>query len=196
MAGVTDDIYKQIADAKASAGGTALRDGEGLIVVRKLLVEKKHKGIMFIAEGKVLEANAVDVPDEFRTLAEFETGADGIKRQKLITPNKAGTDASYVVNLGKESGPGNAKAFLLGIDGTPESEIDPEKFMAMIKRVTSQEQPFRGALLRFKSFRKLIQKGANAGKPFTAFAWVHVPQQIAEMQARAAQLDADDKQAT
>lgn len=191
MSGVSDDIYSQIANSKASAGGNPLRDGEGLAVVRKLLIEKKHKGVMFIAEMEVIENKPVSVEPDLLTPSEKERVAAG----QTIATNTVGGEHSYVVNLGKDSGPGNVKAYILGIDGTPEDQVNAEEFAAMIKHVTGKAQPFRGALVRFASFRKPIQKGANAGKPFTAFKWTHVPQTLPEMQARAAQLDAKDKAA-
>jgi hypothetical protein len=181
---VTDDVFAQIANAKASGGGTYINDGKYLHEVRRLILEKMHTGICFVAELIVREAEPVEVPDNMRKPDEIG---------KVINPNKVGAEVSIVFNMTKQdSAAGNAKALLLAIDGTPESEVDPVQFAAMIKKTCSREQPFRGALVRDVTFRKIIKGGPNAGKPFTGHKWATVEQTIAEIQARRAALDRAD----
>lgn len=181
---VTDDVFAQIANSKASGGGTYINDGKYLFEIRRLILEKMHTGICFVAELIVRESEPVEVPADLQKPTEIG---------KPILPNKVGAEVSVVFNMTKqESAAGNAKALLLAIDGTPESDVDPAQFAAMIKRTCSKEQPFRGALVRDVTFRKPIQKGPNAGKPFTGHKWATVEQTIPEIQARRAALDRAD----
>jgi hypothetical protein len=185
---VSDDVFMQIATSKANAGGTPLRDGEGEAVIKRILTQKGHEGIFFIAEVRVLNSRKVDVPENLRLPAE-----KGIE----ITPNPEGSDCSFVCNLSKEMGPGNAKAFLLAVDGTPEEVVnrDPAKFAAMIKAASSPNNPLRGARFKFTSFRKARKKGPQVGVPFTAFRFETVypaswgdAEKLADMAAHKAKL--------
>jgi hypothetical protein len=178
----TPDIYKKIYESKASVGGTPIKDGSYLLIVNKLMLEPKHSGLMFIAEFVVEESAPVDVDDRFRLPAEIG---------RPIEPNKPGTEVSFVINLTKnnESGPGNVKAFVLALDGSHEDEISEEEFVNKLKAATGPDQPLRGAQIRDTTWRKLIQKGANAGKPFTAHRWSYVEQSLEQIAAVRAKLD-------
>jgi hypothetical protein len=185
MANVGDDIYAKIAGAKASNGGNNILDGEYLLGVEQLILEKKYSGVCFIAELRVIESAPVSVSDELRKPNEI--GKD-------LQPSKVGSHVGYVCPLDKNvSAAGNAKAFLLGLDGTPEDEIDPAQFVEMIKSACSKDQPFRGALVRCTSFRKVIKSGPNLGKPFTGYKWQFVEQTLEEIATRRAQWEAEAK---
>jgi hypothetical protein len=167
-------IFQKIANSRASMGGNRITDGKYLFLIKKMLIEAKFDGTMFIVEFKVLAAEGI-LPD--------------------VQPNKVGTTASYVVNLDKNiSAGGNAKAFVLGLLGYKEDEVAPADVEATLADLTDTAQPARGMLIADETYRKPIRSGPNAGKPFTAHRWTYVGQNAPEEVAkRRAELDAEEK---
>lgn len=190
MSGVGDDIYRQILNSRATSGGDRITDGDYTFQIRRLLLEKKYGGNMFIVETKVVAATPVQV-----TL--FGKGEDPTKP---VMPNKVGSNPTYIVNLNSsDSAPGNVKAFLLALDGTSEQELAAkpeaaEEFFRMMKFATSAANPFRGALIRDTTFRKPIkgnQKGRQ-GEPFMGHRWQNIPQTLEVIRAARVALDRED----
>lgn len=171
------DVFKKIAQAKATgSGGNQIRDGRYEFTILKLLMEQKFTGMCFIAEFLVDAAQAT------------EPG---------VETNPVGSTCGYVVNLdgnGKQSAPGNIKAFVLALLDKKDEDVTADDVADVLEKLVSAAQPARGMRIGDETFRKTIQKGANAGKPFTAHRWKHVPGQTDEDVAkRRAELDAEGK---
>ena len=187
---VDEDIFKQITNAKVTGGGDWCRDGSYVYQVKKLTLEKGFTGVSFKAELKILKGEGIDIPSGL---------ADDSKGEKpgLATPSKVGSVVSYVVNLSKStSAAGNVKALMMALDGPGDS--DDAAFTALLKQATdpSGGNPFRGALVADRTFRKLIKTGPNMGKPFMGHNWTHVPGQTTEaIKAARATLDAEESAA-
>lgn len=182
------DYYEKIAGAKATNGGNYLRDGEYLLGVEAIKLEKGHKGVRFVAEFRVLDSSNKVVPDLDRN--EKEKGVE-------LIANTVGSKASFVVLLdSNDSAAGNAKAFLLALDGTDSAavEANPARFVDMMKQACSPAQPLRGAVIRASSFRKTIRVPKDPRNPiFMGMNWQHVTQTIEEIVARRNSWDAEAK---
>lgn len=166
---LTESIFDTIANAKTSGGGNRIADGSYTFMVKNLLLEEKRGGVTFIAEFYVI--SAAPVPLVAGLLNDGEVAG-------LSIPNPVGSSGSYVVVMNNDSAPGNIKAFVEGLDGTP--NMDPAKFKATLKQATGGNQPMRGALVKGDTYRKTIKGGPNAGKPFTGWNWHTVHGQTAE----------------
>lgn len=170
-------VLEKIAKARASAGGNYIRDGKYRFLVHRLLLEDKFSGTCFIAELEVVSAEA-QFPD--------------------ITPNQPGTMASYAVNLdgnGKQSAPGNIKAFVLALLGFEENEVSDGDVAEALDGLTSDAQPGRGMYIDTETWRKQARSGKNAeldekgrGK-LLMNSWAHVEQTEAEVAERRKQID-------
>lgn len=192
-----DQYVDAIVNAKVSFGGNRIMDGKYLFITKKLLAKKSDKNsakAFFIAEFYVEESAAVDVPVDLMTAAERANG------DKINPPNKPGSDCSVAIDLSSENGPSNVKAILCGLEGIDPQSLDdsPEgkaKFAALLRGSVQAANPFRGVQVRCSTNRKLIQKGQNKDKPFTANRWDSVPQTPADALKRRTALDALDKAA-
>lgn len=174
-------LKKKIAEAKATGGGNNINDGRYVFEIHRLLVDAKFKGTMFIAEFGVVESEPVIAGTE---------------------PNKPGTTCSNVMNMDSNvSAGGNIKVLVMAIENYDEATADEpalgppdptgtrhpiveggivvKRWMADLDRLTDASQPARGMLLGDETYRKTIQTGNNAGKPFTGHKWVHIPDQSA-----------------
>lgn len=181
-----DDYLDQIANAKTFTQGNSITDGRYLWLVKQILVEKKHKGVMFIAEMKCIESAPVTIDPKLA-----EKGED----LSLIKPVGVGESASYIVNLNNgDSAFSNVKSYMLGIDGSDPKSVNPVEFRNMLDAARSAAQPFRGAYVRSESYRKPIKNPKSADRTiFMGHNWMFVPQTPEEIAARRAQLDADSK---
>jgi len=171
-------LLARIAKAQASIGGNIIRDGIYKFVITKMVHEQKFNGNMFIVEFKVLESQSYpDIVDE--------------KTGKPVTANAVGTTCSYVLNLDKNiAALGNAKSFVMALVGeTDEGSIDEEDFQQTLEALLSKDQPARGMAIGDETFRKPIQKGPNAGKPFTGHRWKHIEESEDQIAARRSELD-------
>jgi hypothetical protein len=187
MGQISLDLLKKIASARATGGGTIIRDGIYRFMIHKMMIEKKWKGVCFIVEFEVIDA---------------KPAIDG------VAPNPVGSVCGYVVNLDRNpSAPGNTKALILGLLGIDESKItnaagqpasEDEQHAQIAECVAwaiSEQNPCRGMLLDDVTFRKEIQSGANAGKPFTGHNWARVDQTPEQVAARRAEIDLKVKKA-
>jgi hypothetical protein len=170
--------FSKIASASATGGGNNIRDGVYKLMVDKVHIQKGHTGECFIAEFRVIDANANGAVDD---------------NGRPVVPNAVGSSCSMVCNLTKhESAAGNAKAFvvngLAGL-GITEDKIDPE----VMGWVCSEQNPLRGLLVTDETYRT-INKGranpANQGKPLTLNKWKPIAQTEADVQQQRAWLDA------
>lgn len=179
-------LLEKIARSQASGGGTVIKDGVYRLMILKMMVDKKFKGTCFIVEFEVVES---------------KPAIEG------VTPNAPGSRCSYVVNLDRNvSAAGNCKAIILALLGVDESKLTHEgkpatdeqkvaQIMECVAWCVGEQNPTRGMLIDDTTFRKEIQSGANAGKPFTGHIWARVEQTPAEIASRRQAIDAKQKAA-
>ena len=133
------EIMKKIANAKSSAGGNVIRDGKGRLVVKRMAIETKFSGTMFICEFGVKESTA--------------TRSD-------VQANAAGSECSFVCNLDKNiAAPGKTKDLLLRLLGEDEDKISPDDFVAALANATGPENPCRGMVVDYETYRKFTRDG-------------------------------------
>jgi len=125
MAIVPASIFSQIAKAKASAGGTHIRDGAYEMTVKRLLIEKGFKGWAFKGEFLVDKATKVGTVDK-----------DG--NPTNVEPNAVGSSCSMVCNFDKnESSWGNVKQFILALLGFEESQVADAEFAEAVEALVN-----------------------------------------------------------
>ncbi len=140
-------IFKKIAEAKANGGGNMLKDGDYVLEVERLLIEKKFGGTFWISEFRVVEAIPVT---------------------PTVDPNKVGTQASWVCNLEKNlSAPGNLKSFILALYNEDEANATPDDLSVAIGEAVSDKQPAKGLKIRMSTFHK----PSRAGKDLLLYKW-------------------------
>mgnify|MGYP001590684624 CR=1 FL=1 len=176
--GLSPALLKKLKEAKATAGGNNITDGSYIFEVAELILDAKRKGTMFIPRLLVVESEKILVD---------------------VEPNQVGSTCSNALNLDTNvSAPGNAKAFFMGLLNMTESEADEvvekrkvdgeevefKRWMVKMDEYTRPSQLARGMLVGDETYRKTIQTGPNAGKPFTAHNWVYIAQTSAEVAAR------------
>ena len=173
-------MFGKIAGASASGGGNHLRDGNYVLLVENVMLEKKFGGETFIAEMRVMQATPNGELDD---------------KGNAIVPNKVGSTASLVCNLTKhESAAGNAKAFVLGVLaalGYTEEQITEQ---LMVEVCDKKVQPLRGMGVECRTYRKVNQgrvNEANKGKPLTLPRWYPIAQDKPSIKAQRAYLDAN-----
>jgi hypothetical protein len=172
-------LMAKIAGAKASGGGNIIRDGNYTFEILNISLENKFKGATFVVDFKVIESEATDAYDD---------------KGQPVKPNAVGSTCGYVVNLDKNvSAAGNAKRLILALVGKAEDEVTPEEFVEALDYLTTKAQPARGMRIKDRTFRKTIQSGPNAGKPFTGHAWEHVALSAEQIATNRAALDAAQK---
>ncbi len=144
-------LAKKIADAKPSGGGgIRLKDGEFVLMIKQIICEAKHKGVMYIPEFEVVASEAT---------------------RDDVVPNKPGTDASCAWamdgtgNAGTAA-KGNIKQFFCALFGLAD---DDETFNAELGKYAGEKGDAdalraRGMLVACRTYRKTIQTGNNAGK--------------------------------
>lgn len=167
-----ENIFKKIAEAKASQGGNHMKDGDYTYLIEKFIMNQGHTGTCFIAELRVLEAK--------------QTESD-------VEPNPVGSTVGFVANVSKqEAALGNVKAFVLAAlglhDGTPSENVQ-----SILAEAVGEAQPLRGLRIKNTTYR-YVNKGranpANRGNVITLPRFAHVPGQTPEsITAARAELD-------
>jgi hypothetical protein len=175
---LSKDVFRKIAQASASTGGNWIKQGKYIFETKKLIGEVKQGGPTFIAELVVVSAEPVT---------------------DVETPNAVGSTASYVQLLEKhKSAMGNAKAFLLALDGKEESEVGEEEFVRMLEFYTNSDpkltmvengqtftvsvNPAKGMRIACETYRQ--EKRTKPGEIMTLPRWSTVPQTDEEIAAR------------
>jgi len=179
--GGAQSIWSQIAAASEFKSGNYIRPGRYVFAVSKLLVEKKRKGVCFIAELDVLSARAT------------EPGKD---------PNPEGSKASFVVNLTtSETGAGNVKAFVkaltgltdeafsdkvtyqeyckAGLEAEVRKDVPSDTTMAALfehdmSEAVGESQPFKG--VKVGAYAHTKEKKTKPGEFFVAVDWEQIEQ--------------------
>jgi hypothetical protein len=173
------EVRKKIANAKTGGGGTRLKAGSYVLVVKRIICDKKFSGTMFIPEVDILGAEPTE---------------DG------VTPNKEGSDASFAWALDKggkagEAALGNIKQFSCALLGWDEA-MDDEKLMEKLgdyvgKPGEDDAVRARGMIVLCTTRRKTIQSGPNAGKVGDFPHFSHVSAEDGNDEAAIAERKAD-----
>lgn len=165
------EIAKRIAKAKASGGGNYFSDGRGRCVIKELSCTKKYKGLTFIAEMEVLSS---------------ESFQDAVKKA-----NPPGSQVSFVQLFDEypDTAFPNTKAFLLELTGDAEDDVTDDEFGEAFDRACSKDQPFRGMVIDYSTYRKDSKAKVSLCIP----KFKHVPQTVEEIAAQRAKLDASEK---
>ncbi len=167
--GLSSGALSKLGEAKATGGGSPIRDGRYSLLIEKVIGEKKFKGETVIFEFVVMRSEPV---------------VDG------VIPNAVGTRCSYVLNLDtNRSAAGNVKSLVLALFDMKEDTITAAQFIETFTEMTGPSQPARGMMISTETFRKKIQSGANAGNMFTGHNWKHVKNTPESTAAGRAMLD-------
>ena len=177
-----NDVFAKIATANASLKEPVFRDGKGKVLIRELILKSFFTGPTFVARTKVIESAASGERDE---------------KGALIEPNPAGSNVGWPQLLQKHpSAPGNVKSFVLALLGYKEAEVNSQQFSEALERLVGKDQPGRGMLIGYETYRQQTRSGPNAGKINTYVRWIHVPPGAGnspqEIAARKAELDKTD----
>lgn len=176
-------LASKIANAKTGGGGNRIKDGEYVLVVKRILCETKFNGTFVIPEMDVVAAEAT---------------------QEGVVPNKEGTDVSSAWSLdapGKqgEAALGNIKQFFCALLGLDEGSTSPEAIMEKVGQYAGKagdpdSTRARGMLVHCVTRRKTIQTGKNAGKdgtfPYFSTVSAEDGNSAAEIAERRKELDA------
>lgn len=145
-------MFQGMRDAAMSGGGNNIKDGRYKVLIEKCIAKKGYKGSSFIAELRVMEAEAVN---------EYEIGRDQKSvTDKLVKPNAVNSKMSYTINLKFDNSLGNIKKFVLGTLaalGYTEDMIDEE----LIDKVVGPKQPLAGMAVAVSTYRTVNQGRAN-----------------------------------
>ena len=142
-------LLQQIAEADISGGGNKIRDGRGRLAVKKLSLDVKFKGNVFIAEFVVVNSTKIPVV-ALKSEGEVKEG------QPLdIEPNAPGTECSYVCNLTKHiMAFQNVKNLVLKLFDANEDETSSDELLQVLDEVTAKNSAY-GMLLDYETYRKL-----------------------------------------
>ena len=172
--GFAEDIAAQIAGSRASNGGNFIRDGRGVLVIKKISIEKLYEGQTFIAELCVVESAPSGEKDE---------------KGQEIQPNPVGSTVSFIQQLEKrpQTAFGNTKAFLLAAAEEDEDNITSEEFKAFLDDAKGSKQALRGKLVSYETRRKWTK---DKSKLLTLPVFRAYPQTAEDIAARRAAIEA------
>lgn len=171
------EALKQIAASKVNGGGEFIKGGTYVLELNKILFDQMRKGLSFIGEFTVVEAQAT---------ANNE-------------PNKVGASVSTVINFhgaGLDMAGVNVKSLVCGlldmdpatvseddiIDTIAGGEVDEGGKKVQVPGLKDASQPGRGMLVKCVA----VPITTKSGNPFTKLVWHPVKQTAEEIQARRA----------
>jgi len=169
-------LLKKISEADVSGGGNKIRDGAGRLAVKRLTLEQKFKGNVFIAEFVVMSSRKIPV-------IALQTKGDIKEGQALdIEPNAPGTEVSWVQNLSKhETAFGAVKGFILNLYN--ELDATNDDILSTLDEVTSERNSAYGLAVDYETWRKVTDK---AKVEMVIPKWSPVPEAL-DMQAQVQQ---------
>jgi hypothetical protein len=170
----------KIAAADVSETGIPITDGKYELLLKKVFLGDKRKGLIFIVDFEVVKA---------------------IKTDPNVEPNPVGSPCGYAVAFygnGVDMADGNVKNFLLGgllgeelaKKGTGLRAAQDKKAGQLLERLVDEAQEGRGYLIGCTAVTKPQAKDKE--KDFTHHNWHRIEQTEAEIKARR---DALDKEA-
>lgn len=172
--------FSKIAGGKINGGGNFFRDGNYVLLVENVSLEKKYSGDTFIAELRVMQATPNGELDE---------------KGNPVVPNKVGSQGSLVCLLSKhDSAADNAKSFVFGVLSTlgyTEEQITEELLTEVCDK---KVQPLKGMAVEMRTRRKINQgkvNKANEGKILTLPSWYPIAQTADQIKNQRAWLAAN-----
>lgn len=171
---------KRIADAKTSSAGNRIKEGNYVLVVKRIFCGPKYKGTYFIPE--------------FDVVASEKTGD--------VEPNRPGTDCSCAWQLDAsgnsgEAARGNIKQFVAALKNISVDDGDAVMAAAGENAGERESDPdclrARGTLIECETVRKRITTGPNAGTEGCFPRFKYVEQTSDEVAERRKKLDADKR---
>lgn len=146
-------MFSGMKEAQVGQGGVYFTDGSYVVEVTECIAKKSRKGdSLYIVEARVLEGT---------TSPTVRTNAKGA--EETIYPKKAGTKASWVVNMRHDAALGNIKGFLAAAIGCDEDQIGEEE----AEESVSADNPLAGMIVRLDC-ETIITQNKN---DFTLHRW-------------------------
>lgn len=144
-------LLKRISEADVSGGGNKIRDGAGRLAVKRLTLENKFKGNVFIAEFVVISSRKIPV-------IALQSKGDIKEGQALdIEPNPPGSECSWVQNFSKhETAFGAVKGFVLNLYN--ELDASNDDIFATLDEITSEKNSAAGLIVDYETWRKVTDK--------------------------------------
>lgn len=191
---ITRSELDLIGEAKTFEKSPYIKDGMGVLLIEEISYSRKTKGPTFVARMQVVESKP-------------NGDLDPVTKQPTV-PNGVGTEVAYVqLPQLYPNAAGDIKAFLCNVLGTDANSVSKEEFSKTLaqaadidptsgefvgKSLGPNRQPMRGMLVRYSTYQKETQKGANKGRINTYVKFSHIKQGNSpeEIAARRAELDA------
>jgi hypothetical protein len=165
-----DQLFQQIAEATPTNRGDQMRLGKYVFALKKAMINQGFKGLHFIIELLVKEAQA---------------------KRADVQPNAVGSTVALVFKLEGEFmqvALNNIKSFVLALLGEPDTAENQAQVKEVLNELTSDDQPLRGMLIACEAFEAEKQK--KKGETYIGQNWAHVPNQTGEsIAASRAELD-------
>ena len=131
------DPFAAIVGASVSGNGNYLRDGDYLLVVKKITFRKSNK-----SEGQVIYAEMTVLDSRPKSVDEWQLGGKcvvvGTLNAVRVIPQAPGEPASMSAKLEKKMGAVNAKAFLMALVGIDERQFDADEAKSAAVRAQVQ----------------------------------------------------------
>ncbi len=177
-----DSLFDEVSKAAAQSKSDNFRDGEGILMIEEVKSFSGDSGRVFVVQGKVVESKSKGdltlSPDQKQVVG-----------PAVVQPNAAGSTVGWPQLVDKfKSAKGNVKAFMLALFDKKEDEISPADFAKTGEELVSKENPARGMLIGYSTYRQVTKTGPNAGKINTYVRFSHVKQTGEEIAKRRAQL--------
>jgi hypothetical protein len=175
------NIFKKIAESKATGTGQRFNPAGYELVVGKLWINEGFKGATFICEMVVRKSTSTGAVDRLTGKPEIPLGEGSI--------------GSFAVNLDNPKAKGsqysNVKRFILGLIGADEAEVTNDQFIETLEELCGdkavKDQPMRGKRVDLATFK--TPKVGNPAEDFTNHQWSYVEQTEADIAAERAKLD-------
>lgn len=147
-------LFSKIKDARVSKGGVYLLPGNYLLKVETAkLIEDRHNVALLVTEHLIIQSDNEE--------------------------RKPGSHVTWMAKNNQDAFLGNVKAFLCGVLGVSEDDIDEET----AEGAFDEDQPLQNQYVKAEAFEIITKKGT----PFTKVLWYPV----AEDEGKAAEAALD-----
>lgn len=173
---MANDIVDAIASASVATRGEYIRDGQGVLEIRKIIDRDMEGGRTFVAEMKVVESSSKGDVDP-------KTGSP-------VSPNAPGSVVSFVQPIGPHKHQkvriANVKAFVCAVVGADPETVTKDDFRDAYQGMTDdQKQMAQGMRVRYTTFQKETR---DSKQTHTYARFIHMNEKEgnspAEIQAR------------
>lgn len=208
MVAKVKDVLGKFKSTRAAGGGNFFKDGKGVACVKMFKHDNTYDGQQLTTEFKIISSEKIDVRDDAGNVLDVE-------------PNKPGSSVTWLAQYEQfESAHAAAKALTYALAGA--EEMGDDEFEETYKNMADfhvfegqgpvydangvntgtvrpysekdRQNPARGMLIGFETYRRNIRSGPNAGKPIVLVKWASIGEaggnSDADIEARRAALDA------